>query len=241
MATAGGNPGEAMPRDLRDFAMRGADAGLADAALADARRARAAGDWERVLRAAERATAAGAEHDAVTELRALALTRLGRLDDAETEFASLLGTPPYRRRAETGLGVIALERGDDATARVWLERATAAGADADAWAALGLCLGRLAQTDAAWHAYVEARRREPAHRMALHGLITLAGTLDRLAELEMHLRDYLARVADDVDVRHALAGCLYAAGRRDESRIETQEVLRRSPGHALARALAREL
>ena len=213
----------------------------AASALAAAAHARADGDWDAVLRHADAADRAGAEHARVAELRALALTRLGRLDDAEAEFASLLGTAPYRRRAETGLGIIALERGDAATARTWLERATAAGADADAWAALGLCLGRLACAEDAWRAYVEARALDPSHRAALHGLITLASPLDRLVELETHLRDYLARNDDDPDVRYALAGCLLAAGRRDESHRTVQEVLRAAPAHTLAIALDREL
>ncbi len=212
-----------------------------DAALTEATRARAAGDWERVLRHADVAAAAGADGAATTELRALALTRLRRLDEAEAAFAALLGTPAYRTRGETGLGVIALERGDGATARAWLERATAGGAGADAWAALGLCLTTLGEPADAWRAYVEARTREPGDRTALAGLITLASALDRLADLEVHLREYLARVGDDADVRYALASCLFAAGRREASRAAVAEVLRRAPGHALATALAREL
>src|SRR5262249_21683556 len=167
---------------------------------------------------------AGADSAAVAALRALALTRLGRLDEAESAFASILGAAAYRVRAETGLGIIALERGDDASARAWLERATAGDADADTWAALGLCLTRLAESDGAWSAFTEARRRDPGHRTALHGLVTLAAPLERLAELEAHLRDYLVRIGDDVDVRCALAGCLYAAGRADESRRLVREV-----------------
>jgi glycosyltransferase involved in cell wall biosynthesis len=211
------------------------------APLADAAHARVAGDWQQVLRHAERAEAAGAEYTEVTELRALALTHLGRFDDAEAQFASLLGATRYRQRAEAGLGIIALERGDDLTARAWLERATAAGGDADTWAALGLCLSRLAEAEEAWRAFVEARTREPAHRTALHGLVTLATPLARVDELETHLRDYLARVGEDADVRYALAGCLYAAGRREESRTAVREVLRQAPAHALARALEHEL
>jgi Flp pilus assembly protein TadD len=210
-------------------------------ALEDAARARAAGAWEHVLQHAERAAAGGADHAVVTELRALALTHLRRLDDAEAQFAALLGSTAHRGRAQAGLGIIALERGDDLTARAWLDRATVAGGDADAWAALGLCLTRLGETEEAWRAYVEARTLDPAHRVALHGLVTLASPLERLAELETHLRDYLARVGEDADVRFALAGCLYAAGRCDESRTVVREVLRQAPAHVLAQALEHEL
>jgi tetratricopeptide (TPR) repeat protein len=210
-------------------------------ALAAAAQARAAGAWEQVMHHADRAAAAGADHAIVTELRALALTHLQRLDDAESLFAALLGTEAYRHRAEAGLGIIALERGDDLTAHAWLDRATAAGGDADAWAALGLCLTRLAEADEAWHAYVAARTRDRGHRLALHGLIMLATALERITELETHLRDYLARVGEDADVRFALAGCLYAAGRHDESRTAVREVLRQAPAHVLAQALEHEL
>ena len=75
----------------------------------------------------------------------------------------------------------------------------------------------------------------------MSGLITLASALDRLAELETHLRDYLARVGDDADVRVALASCLYAAGRTEESRATVRDVLRDAPAHALARSLEHEL
>lgn len=238
---------DATPMLARDFTAERAPAPWAappdagSSALAEAAQARAAGAWEQVLHHAERAAAAGVDHALVTELRALALTRLRRLDDAETQFAALLATSTYRRRAEAGLGIIALERGDDLTARAWLDRATAACGDADAWAALGLCLTRLGEAEEAWQAYVEARDRDPGHRVALHGLITLASPLGRVAELETHLRDYLARVGEDADVRFALAGCLYAAGRLEESRLAVREVLRRTPAHALARALEQEL
>ncbi|MBI3768918.1 MAG: hypothetical protein HY271_10555 [Deltaproteobacteria bacterium] len=210
-------------------------------ALEDAARARAAGAWEDVLQHAERAAVGGADHAVVTELRALALTHLRRLDDAEAQFAALLASTTHCRRAQAGLGIIALERGDDLTARAWLDRATTAGGDADAWAALGLCLTRLAAVEEAWRAYVEARTLDPAHRVALHGLVTLASPLERLAELETHLRDYLVHVGEDADVRFALAGCLYASGRCDESRAVVREVLRQAPTHALAQALEHEL
>ena len=214
---------------------------LATAALDAATRARAAGAWDDALRHVARAAAAGADPAAVAELRAVAFTYLERLDEAEAQFAALLGSAGYRERGEAGLGIIALQRGDDATARAWLERAIAAGGTADAWAALGLCLARLAQTEDAWRAYVEARSLDPAHRAALSGLITLASALDRLAELETHLRDYLARVGDDADVRVALASCLYAAGRTEESRATVRDVLRDAPAHTLARSLEHEL
>ncbi len=210
-------------------------------ALDAATRARGAGAWDEALQHAERAAGEGADPAAVAELRAVAFTHLRRLDDAAAQFAALLGSTEYRHRGEAGLGIIALERGDEATARAWLERATAVGGTADAWAALGLCLSRLAQTEEAWRAYVEARSLDPAHRAALSGLITLASPLARLGELETHLRDYLGRVGEDADVRVALAGCLYAAGRTEESRTTVREVLRGTPTHPLARALDHEL
>src|SRR5258707_3454038 len=87
------------PRDV-GRAWRAADEGvtthLASCALAEAAQARAAGAWEQVLHHAERAAAAGADHAVVTELRALALTRLRRLDEAETQFAELLGAATHR-------------------------------------------------------------------------------------------------------------------------------------------------
>jgi GT2 family glycosyltransferase/Flp pilus assembly protein TadD len=213
----------------------------AEDACAAARRAGAAGDHERALYHAERAARAGADPVAVAELRAVALAQLRRFDEAERDFRILLDSVPHRRRAETGLGVIALERGDLTIARQWLQCATAAGGDADAWTALGLCLDRLARAEEAWQAYVEARAVDPAHRAALHGLITLAAPLNRLGDLERHLRDYIGRAGDDADVRYALAGCLYAAGRLDESRVAVREVLARAPAHRLALALDREL
>jgi len=239
--TAGAATSVAVTRaDVRDPAAAAAHA-TGGAALSAAAGARAASDWDDVLRHASTAAAEGAEHLSVAELRAVALTHLGRLDEAEAEFASMLGAAVCGGRGETGLGIIALTRGDDAGARAWLERATAMGADADAWAALGLCLGRLAQGGDAWRAYAEARRRDPGHRAALHGLVTLADALDRLAELEVHLRDYLTRVGDDADVRCALASCLYAAGRNDESREVVNAVLRAAPAHPLAQTLMRTL
>jgi glycosyltransferase involved in cell wall biosynthesis len=214
---------------------------VANGALAAAMRARAAGEWSGVLRHAAAAADEGAERVSVAELSAVALTHLGRLDEAEAEFASILGAAGGTGRGETGLGIIALSRGDDAGARAWLERATAMGGDADAWAALGLCLGRLAEAEEAWRAYAEARRHDPGHRAALHGLVTLADALDRLAELEVHLRDYLSRIGEDADVRCALASCLFAAGRNDESRDVAQAVLREAPAHALTQTLLRTL
>jgi len=239
-ATSGAVTARLERADVRDTATAAAHA-AGGAALSAAAGARAAGDWGGVLRHASTAAVEGGEHLSVAELRAVALTHLGRLDEAEAEFASMLGAVACGGRGETGLGIIALTRGDDAGARAWLERATAMGADADAWAALGLCLGRLAQAEDAWRAYAEARRRDPGHRAALHGLVTLADALDRLAELEVHLRDYLSRVGDDADVRCALASCLYAAGRNDESREVVHAILRTAPAHPLAQTLRRTL
>lgn len=213
-----------------------------DGALADAEHARAVGDFQAVLDHTERALAEGADPTRITELRALALIQLRRFDEAREGLIGLLASAAHARRAAFGLGVIALERAEPAAAEPWLERATAGEADADAWATLGLCRSRLAQTDGAWAAFAAARARDPGHRTALHGLITIAiESTARLGELEAHLRDYLSRVADDPDVRHALASCLYAAGRDVESRAVVQDVLRAVPGHAQALALAERL
>ncbi len=176
-------------------------------ALDDAGRARAAGEWHDVLRYAEDAAAAGADPVAVAELRAIALTHLRRLDDAESQFAALLGAAGYRQRGETGLGIVALERGDDVTARAWLERATAAGASADAWAALGLCLTRLGETAEAWRAYLAARTLDPGHRTALHGLITLADALERVG-LTARASDRVAAYSSGMKQRLSLARIL---------------------------------
>jgi len=222
-------------------AAAGAARVVAEEAIAAARRARIAGDHERALSEAGRAAHAGADPIVIAELRAVAFAQLRRFDEAEREFRVLLESLPHRCRAETGLGVIALERGDLGTARQWLEASTAAGGDADAWTALGLCLDRLVRTEEAWQAYAEARNIDPGHRAALHGLITLAVPLDRLGELERHLQDYLRRAGEDADVRYALAGCLYAAGRLEESRFAVREVLARAPTHRLALVLDQEL
>ena len=210
--------------------------------LAAAEDARTAGDFPAVLRHTERALADGGDPMRIAELRALSLIRLRRFDEAREGLIALLASAAHARRAALGLGVIALERDEPAAAETWLARATAGGADADAWATLGLCRSRLAQPDAAWDAFAQARALDPGHRTALHGLITIAterGT--RLGELEAHLRDYLSRVQGDPDVRHALASCLYAAGRDAESRAVVDEVLRAVPGHAQAMALAQQL
>jgi GT2 family glycosyltransferase/tetratricopeptide (TPR) repeat protein len=213
-----------------------------EGALADAETARAAGDFGAVLDHTERALVDGADPTRIAELRALALIQLRRFDEAREGLIGLLASAAYARRAAFGLGVIALERAEPAAAEPWLERATAGEADADAWATLGLCRSRLGRTDGAWNAFAAARARDPGHRTALHGLITIAtANTERLGELESHLRDYLSRVADDPDVRHALASCLYAAGRDAESRAAVNDVLRAVPDHAQARALAHHL
>lgn len=213
-----------------------------DGALAEAEHARAAGDFAAVLDHTERALAEGADPTRIAELRALALIQLRRFDEAREGLIGLLASAAHARRAAFGLGVIALERAEPAAAEPWLERATRGEADADAWATLGLCRSRLARPDAAWEAFAAARARDPGHRTALHGLITIAiEDTERLGDLEAHLRDYLSRVEDDPDVRHALASCLYAAGRDAESRAVVSDVLRAAPGHAQALALADRL
>jgi GT2 family glycosyltransferase/tetratricopeptide (TPR) repeat protein len=213
-----------------------------DDALVAAEDARAAGDFPAVLHHTERALADGADPMRIAELRALALVQLRRFDEAREGLIGLLASAAHARRAAFGLGVIALERAEPAAAEPWLVRATVGDADADAWATLGLCRSRLAETDGAWAAFAAARARDPGHRTALHGLITIAiESTERLGELETHLRDYLSHVEDDPDVRHALASCLYASGRDAESRAVVNDVLRAVPGHAQARALADRL
>ena len=211
-----------------------------DAFLADAERARRGGDYACVLACAERAHALDRGNLVARELRATALAQLGRLDDAEEAFTALLETGA-RCRAAHALGVLALDRGHLAEASTWLTEATRDGAGADSWVALAMCHARSGDAPAAWDAFSAARDRDPSHRQALHGLITLAPELARLGDLERHLRHYLEAVGDDADVRCALASCLFAAGNVAESRTTVDAVLATAPDHPVATALATEL
>jgi Flp pilus assembly protein TadD len=211
-----------------------------DAFLADAERARRSGDYACVLAFAERVHTLDGANLPARELRATALARLGRLDEAEEAFTALLETAA-RCRAAHALGVFALDRGHLAEASTWLTEAIRDGANADSWVALGMCRTRSGDTHGAWDAFSTARDRDPAHRQALHGLITLAPELQRLSELERHLRGYLESVGDDPDVRCALASCLFAAGNVAESRTTIRAVLATAPDHPVATALATEL
>lgn len=200
--------------------------------------AQAAALLERSLRAFD-------DHAPAHENYALALLRLGQVDEAIRHYTRASALDPRAPEPETGLGQIHLGRGDLEAARVHLEAALARdGRHAAAHAALAqvyLGLGR--EAEAKQHA--ERSRRlplrsvrndvyaepslPPAGARARTGFARQLERREQLDEAEEQYRAALRGNPDYYGARWGLAKLLARRGRRDEGIELLKEAERRNP------------
>ncbi len=106
---------------------------------------------------------------------------------------------------------------------------------------LGLVLQATGRTAEAEDAYRHALRLQPGHREAMLDLGILLAETGRRSEAVALYRGALAIDPGDFEAGYNLAVDLDALGRRSEAAAAAGELLRRHPGNAQARALARGL
>jgi hypothetical protein len=99
-----------------------AAASAAQARFAEARTAFEAGDFSRALLLYEQCLALGMQGPAVHYNIGVAAYRTGYLARAETAFLEVARTPAMAALAHYNLALVALKRGDEKSARQWLER-----------------------------------------------------------------------------------------------------------------------
>ena len=150
----------------------------------------------------------------------------GELELAEARIALALEYHPRFVEALTNLGLVEMQRGNLARARVLLERARRTNADlAQPHHALGVLAERERRPDVAAGCYREALRVEPgfaASRANLARLLFAAGRFDDAREQFQRL---VEADATSLEGRAGLVESLLRLGRTDEADRETERAL----------------
>ena len=162
--------------------------------------------------------------------RALALRRLGQLNESESEYQTALRILPVSEPAHAGYGALLVTEGRMPEA--WREFALAVQLrpdDDDAHYNLGRALAALGRTDDAEAEYREAIRLQPANADARHSLGFLLLSRGRMAEAIGQLRAEADLKPGDASVHYSLGTLLASQGRYDEAIGQFSEALRIKP------------
>ena len=85
--------------------------------------------------------------------------------------------------------------------------------------------------------FLRSLELSPDNMTAIHELLRCAYELRRYDDLERVLRGYHQRHPEDREMQYCLAGCLFRAGRKEESKQLAMKVLQVDPAHKGAREL----
>jgi predicted O-linked N-acetylglucosamine transferase (SPINDLY family) len=211
--------------------MTGSRLSRAELALADAAAARKAGDDAAVVAALERAAAAGASPKLTAEAHALALSRLGRADEAVAVYR-----PWFERNRKSApvwnlMGVLLKRAGRLAKAAEVLERAAKmAPSDVSPWQNLGNVRVLTGDHAGAAVAYRKAVRLAPKSAELWRLLGAEALVLKRWDEAEQCLGTALRLTPSDRRIVALLAQALHGAGKLAELDAMLERALAAAPG-----------
>jgi tetratricopeptide (TPR) repeat protein len=164
----------------------------------------------------------------------------GDLVGADMMYDIVLKERKDTPRALCGKGALAAEDKRFDEARVYFERALELSPSYDvALAGLGLCEMVGDRTEAAFDRFLEAARSNTENTRAIIGVLQLGYPLKRYGEIETVLEAYLESHPASIDMLYSFAGVLYAQGKMDEARSETDKILIFEPANERALELRR--
>jgi protein O-mannosyl-transferase len=167
---------------------------------------------------------------------ALALMRLGRLDESEREYRLTLGLKPESVEAHSGYGALLLAEGRTQEGLREFSEAVALRPDyATGHFDMGRVLAAMGRADEAIGQFHEAVRLQPDHAEARHSLGVALLSRGRLDEALVQFRAEARLKPDDAGAHYQAATLLASAGRFDEAIAEFSEALRIDPGLDAAR------
>ena len=167
---------------------------------------------------------------------ALALRRIGKLDDAEREYRTALQILPVSEPAHAGFGALLAVEGKMSDAlREFATAVQLRPEDDDAHYNLGRTLAALGRTDEAAAEYYETIRLRPENAEARHSLAFLLLGRGRMNGALDQLRAEARLKPGDAAVHYSLGTLLVSMGRRQEAAAEFTEALRIRPDYPEAR------
>jgi len=166
----------------------------------------------------------------------MALTRLGRFDEAMAHFARALKDAPNEPALLTNLGITHLARGQLDQAAEHLKAALAARGDyAPAVKAMGQLHARKGRFDQALEQYSEAARIDPDDAEVFKGLADLCLGMKRSDEAMAHYRRCLA-LRPDAGAHGSLGSLLMGKGDAAGAAEQFRKALQLRPGRPTAHA-----
>lgn len=177
----------------------------------------------------------------VDEYEAMGLITLRRWEKARVLLEKLLEQQPHNPRALTGMAKVVQEKGDQAQATVYLNRALACGPIPATYYLLSVQAYQNEQLEEAFKLLNKAIEGEPGNVDYRMLMASIAQGLGTAADVENQLRIVLQQNPDHVPAMAALAGILSPTGRHEEAKQLAERVLARDPNHVSAKHLYQAL
>lgn len=185
---------------------------------------RAEGFWRRIL-------SKGEHPDARVGLARLCVEK-GAFVEAKDHLARVFANSSSHGEAWLLMGILAMQENDYHQAMVAFERAVRFGADArKAQLGEGMAAFGLGKGEQAWEIFIQVLDSYPDDQEALHWLIQSGTSLQRWEGLGPRLSRYVERNPADCDMRFALAGVEYRAGRMDSAKHHFEMLSLLKPGY----------
>jgi choline-sulfatase len=205
------------------------------AAQGAARILQSQGRLEEAIQVLRRAVANRPGSDARLQLGQV-MRAAGRIDDAASEFRSLLKSDPNNPAGHLELGLTLNRLGKSDEAIEHLRRCLQLDpASADARLHLGVMLGQTGQLDQARAQLEQAVRIAPQWSAAHYNLGVVLATQHRLAEAEKAFAQAIRLDPHDANYRNALGQVLMQLDRKDEAMAQFRQALAIDPGLEPAR------
>lgn len=96
---------------------------------------------------------------------------------------------------------------------------------------LGICAKQEGNQQLAHDLFVKSLQLDKSNKVAILQLLSVSYEINNFVSLEAVLRNYVAVNSAEIDMKYALAGCLYRQGKLDEAGFYCKEIISRDSNH----------
>lgn len=169
-------------------------------------------------------------------------TKHRKLEQAELLLKKAELINPSSVRLLRALGALYLSQSNTKDAQIYFERAIVHGpTDARALIGRGMCDALNKNYEQAYGFFVRALQIDPYEHIALHQLIECSFALDRYADLQISLENFVKHKPNDLEMRFCLAGCYYKTNNIDQAKSQARHIMQIEPNHIGAKQLLEKI
>ncbi|OIO04081.1 MAG: hypothetical protein AUJ49_03575 [Desulfovibrionaceae bacterium CG1_02_65_16] len=166
---------------------------------------------------------------------------MGELDKAEDYYKKAASSNGVHPDPYLGLATIAVQRGDLDGALDMYSKAHGIDATDKTFAGIGLVRMERGEKQEAFELFLQSLAKNPENMVALLSIVRLGHELERLPQIIPPLENYLSINPGKSEVRYSLAGCMVCLDRKEEARIQLEQIVANDADFVPARELLAQL